>query len=269
MVSKAVLEIIPPFLLVTLRLILGMLTLGIVLVIRGLPQVSHRQFRGVVAVGFVGYGVSLGMQFIGTKLSTAANGSLVTSATPSFVLLFAWMLLSERITLRRLIALLLATLGVVAVIDPRGAQLDPELFAGNILLLGAAVTWAFYSVLVRKVTQSLDVLTFSVIALAGGLPVALPVGVWELNTVGVGEISLGVVGGVLFLGIIATALGMILWNNAFVILDAGTASLTFFAQPVVGTFLGWLFLGEQITPLFLAGGAMIGIGLVLSSFEQS
>lgn len=268
-VSKAVLEIIPPFLLVTLRLILGMLTLGIVLVIRGLPQVSHRRFREVVAVGFVGYGVSLGMQFIGTKLSTAANGSLVTSATPSFVLLFAWMLLSERITLRRLIALLLATLGVVAVIDPRGAQLDPELFAGNILLLGAAVTWAFYSVLVRKVTQSLDVLTFSVIALAGGLPVALPVGVWELNTVGVGEISLGVVGGVLFLGIIATALGMILWNNAFVILEAGTASLTFFAQPVVGTFLGWLFLGEQITPLFLAGGAMIGIGLVLSSFEQS
>ncbi len=268
-VSKAVLEIIPPFLLVTLRLILGMLTLGIVLVIRGLPQVSHRQFREVVAVGFVGYGVSLGMQFIGTKLSTAANGSLVTSATPSFVLLFAWMLLSERITLRRLIALLLATLGVVAVIDPRGAQLDPELFAGNILLLGAAVTWAFYSVLVRKVTQSLDVLTFSVIALAGGLPVALPVGVWELNTVGVGEISLGVVGGVLFLGIIATALGMILWNNAFVILEAGTASLTFFAQPVVGTFLGWLFLGKQITPLFLAGGAMIGIGLVLSSFEQS
>lgn len=268
-VSKAVLEIIPPFLLVTLRLILGMLTLGIVLVIRGLPQVSHRQFRGVVAVGFVGYGVSLGMQFIGTKLSTAANGSLVTSATPSFVLLFAWMLLSERITLRRLIALLLATLGVVAVIDPRGAQLDPELFAGNILLLGAAVTWAFYSVLVRKVAQSLDVLTFSVIALAGGLPVALPVGVWELNTVGVGEISLGVVGGVLFLGIIATALGMILWNNAFVILEAGTASLTFFAQPVVGTFLGWLFLGEQITPLFLAGGSMIGIGLVLSSFEQS
>lgn len=268
-VSKVVLEVIPPFSLVTLRLILGLLTLGIVLVIRGLLRVSYRQFWEVVAVGFVGYGVSLSMQFIGTKLSTAANGSLVTSATPSFVLLFAWMLLRERITLRKLIALLLATLGVVAVIDPRGAQLNPELFVGNILLLGAAVTWALYSVLARKVTQSLDVLTFSAIAFAGGLPVAFPVGVWELNTAGVGEISLGVVGGVLFLGIISTALAMILWNNAFAILDAGTASLTFFAQPVVGTFLGWLFLGEQITPLFLAGGAMIGIGLVVSSVEQS
>lgn len=268
-VSKVALEVIPPFALVTLRLILGMLTLAVALAPRGFPRIPSGQYRQVIGVGFVGYGVSLSLQFLGTKLSTAANGSLVTSATPAFVLVFAWMLLRERITLRRLFALLLATLGVVAVIDPRGAQLDPDLFTGNILLLGAAVTWALYSVLARKVMQSLDVLTFSVIAFAGGLPMALPFGVWELKTAGVGEISLGVVGGVLFLGIISTALAMILWNNAFAILDAGTASLTFFAQPVVGTFLGWMFLGEQITPLFLAGGAMISVGLIVSSVEQS
>ena len=269
MVSKVVLEIIPPFTLVSLRLLLGILTLAIVLVIRGFPKISRRQFLQVVGVGFVGYGVSLSLQFVGTKLSTAANGSLVTSATPAFVLLFAWMLLGEKITSRRLLALILATLGVVAVIDPRSAQLNPGLFFGNLLLLGAAVTWALYSVLVRKATQSLDVLPFSLIAFFGGLPVTIPAGVWELTTVGVGEISLGVVGGVLFLGIISTALAMILWNSAFAILDAGAASLTFFAQPVVGTFLGWLFLGEAITSLFIIGGILIGIGLVISSAEKS
>ncbi|HXF85392.1 MAG TPA: DMT family transporter [Anaerolineales bacterium] len=268
-VSKVVLDVIPPFTLVTLRLLLGIFTLAILLVLRGFPSISQKQFWQIIGVGFVGYGVSLSLQFWGTKLSTAANGSLVTSATPAFVLLFAWILLGEKVTARRLVALLLATLGVVAVIDPRSAQLDPNLFTGNLLLLGAAVTWALYSVLVRKVTQHFDVLAFSAIAFMGGLPVTLPIGVWELETVGVGEISLGVVGGVLFLGIISTALAMILWNNAFAILDAGAASLTFFAQPVVGTFLGWLFLGEQITPLFLAGGIMIGIGLVISSAEQS
>ncbi|MEO7839346.1 MAG: DMT family transporter, partial [Anaerolineales bacterium] len=197
------------------------------------------------------------------------NGSLVTSATPAFVLLFAWMLLGEKITLRRLVALLLATCGVVAVIDPRAAQLNPELFIGNLLLLGAAITWALYSVLVRKMTQSLEVLPFSLIAFLGGLPVVLPAGAWELSTVGVGEISLGVVGGVLFLGVISTALAMILWNTAFAILDAGLASLTFFAQPVVGILLGWLFLEERITLLFILGGLLISIGLVLSSTEKS
>ena len=268
-VSKVVLDIIPPFTLVSLRLLLGALTLAIVLGIRGFPKITRKQFWQAVGVGFVGYGVSLSLQFLGTKLSTAANGSLVTSATPAFVLIFAWILLKEKITSLRLIALLLATLGVVAVIDPRSAQLNPDLFAGNLLLLGAALTWALYSVLVRKATQALDVLPFSLIAFLGGLPVSIPAGAWELKTIGVGEISLGVVGGVLFIGIISTALAMVLWNTAFAYVDANLASLTFFAQPVVGTLLGWLFLGEEITPLFLVGGMLIGVGLVISSRDPS
>ena len=268
-VSKVVLEIIPPFSLVTLRLVLGTITLAIFLFIRGFPNISPRQILKVLGVGFVGYGISLSLQFLGTKLSTAANGSLVTSATPAFVLLFAWMLLKEQITVRRLLALFLATLGVIAVIDPRSAQLNPDLFLGNLLLIGAAVTWALYSVLVRKTTQNTDVLLFSLIAFIGGLPISVPAGAWELSTVGVGEINLGAVGGVLFLGIIATALAMVLWNTAFAYVDASLASLTFFAQPIVGTILGWLLLKETITPLFLFGGLLIGIGLVISSLEPS
>lgn len=267
-VSKIVLDIIPPFSLVSLRLILGALTLAIVLLMRGFPKISSNQWWQVLGVGFVGYGVSLSLQFLGTKLSTAANGSLVTSATPAFVLIFAWLLLKEKITWLRSMALLLATLGVVAVIDPRSAQLNPDLFLGNLSLIGAAVTWALYSVLVRKTTQNIDVIPFSLIAFMGGLPVSVPVGVWEWQTLGVGEISLGVIGGVLFLGIISTALAMVLWNTAFAFVDASLASLTFFAQPVVGTLLGWLFLGEKITPLFLLGGLLIGLGLVISSREK-
>lgn len=267
-VSKVVLEIIPPFALVSIRLLLGALTLAIVLLIRGFPNISRRQFLQVLGVGFVGYGISLSLQFVGTKLSTAANGSLVTSATPAFVLVFAALLLKEHITPLRLISLILATLGVIAVIDPRSAQLNPDLFLGNLSLIGAAITWALYSVLVRKTTQNLDVLPFSLIAFLGGLPVTLPMGVLEWATLGVGEITLGVVGGILFLGVISTALAMVLWNTAFAFVDASLASLTFFAQPVVGTLLGWLFLGEQITPLFLLGGFLIGLGLVISTREK-
>ena len=267
-VSKVVLEIIPPFALVSTRLLLGALTLAIALMIRGFPKLPRQQFLQVLGVGFVGYGVSLSLQFLGTKLSTAANGSLVTSATPAFVLVFAAFLLKERITPLRLAALVLATLGVIAVIDPRSAQLNPELFLGNLALIGAAITWALYSVLVRKATQNLDVLPFSLIAFLGGLPVSVPVGAWELDVLGVGAVTPGVIGGILFLGVISTALAMVLWNTAFAYVDASLASLTFFAQPVVGTILGWLFLGERITPLFLLGGFLIGLGLVISTREK-
>lgn len=264
-VSKVVLEVIPPFTLLTIRLMLGALTLGFVIVLRPRVKLNKTQFWQSFGVGVVGYGVSLGFQFVGTKLSTASNGALVTSATPAFVLLFAPFLLGEKTTLRNLAALFVSTIGVVAVIDPRAAELSPSLFWGNLSLLAAALTWALYSVLVRKVSQSSDLLISSTVMLAGGIPTSVLFSAWEIHTQGTGMITPGILGGILFLGIISTAIAMFLWNYAFAKLPAAVASLTFFAQPVVGTILGWLFLHEKITPLFLLGGLLIGIGLIISS----
>jgi drug/metabolite transporter (DMT)-like permease len=264
-VSKVVMQVIPPFSLILMRLVLGVLTLAIIVIVRKSWKVTAGKFRDIFGVGLVGYGVSLGFQFVGTQLSTAANGSLVTSATPAFVLLFASLLLSEKISRRRLVALGIATAGVVAVIDPRNALLSPSFFLGNLCLVAAALTWALYSVLIRKVTRETDVLTTTLIAFLGGLPICLPLSGWEVATRGLGSISVGVVGGILFLGIISTALAMYLWNTAFAVLDAGVASLSFFAQPVVGTLLSVIFLNERISPLFVIGGVLIGVALAIAS----
>jgi drug/metabolite transporter (DMT)-like permease len=266
-VSKVVLEVIPPFALITLRLLLGIGVLGIIVLLQGGTGFTREQTLGVVGVGLVGYGISLGFQFIGTKLSTASNGALVTSATPAFVLLFAGWLLGEPVTRRRLLALGVSTLGVLAVIDPRTARLSPDLFWGNLSLVAAALTWALYSVLIRKVTRDLDTVPVSLVAFFGGLLIVVPAGAWEVSAQGIGSITPGIIAGVLFLGIISTALAMYLWNNAFATLEAGVASLTFFAQPVVGAGLGALFLGERLTPLFLIGGVLIGFGLWIASRE--
>ena len=264
-VSKVVLEVIPPFALLTTRLVLGIATLLLAALFLPRLPMTRSQFWQILGVGFIGYGISLGFQFVGTKLSTASNGALVTSATPAFILLFAPWLLGEKVTGRKLIALFISTLGVAAVIDPRSAELSPSLFWGNLSLLAAAVTWALYSVLVRKVTQGVSVVTSTAVMLAGGLPSGLILGTWELHTQGLGIITPGVIGGLLFLGVISTAGAMFLWNYAFAELPAGVASLTFFAQPLVGTLLGALLLHEKISPLFILGGVLIGIGLIIAS----
>jgi len=266
-VSKVVLEVIPPFALLVTRYVLGAMTLGIVIALRPRSALTKEQAWQIFLVGFVGYGISLGFQFVGTKLSTASNGSLVTSATPAFVLIFAPLLLGEKTTRRGIIALVVSTLGVIAVIDPRNAELSPSLFWGNMSLLAAALTWALYSVLVRKVSKFTDMVAASAIMLVGGLPTSILMGAWELKTQGMGEITIGIISGVLFLGIISTAIAMFLWNYAFAELPAAVASLTFFAQPVVGTILGALFLNEAVTPLFVFGGVLIGLGLVIASTE--
>lgn len=267
-VSKVVLDVIPPFTLLTIRLLLGALVLSAIIFLRSKKEFTREQFRSSFLVGFVGYGISLAFQFVGTKLSTASNGALVTSATPAFVLLFAPLLLNEKPTLRHVVALIASTLGVIAVIDPRIADFSSSLFMGNLSLLAAALTWALYSVLVRKVSANVDLLSSGAVMLAAGLPSSVLFSSFELRTQVVGEITIGIIGGLLFLGIISTALAMFLWNYAFAQLPAASASLTFFAQPVVGILLGWFFLGEKITPLFLLGGVLIGIGILISAKEN-
>jgi drug/metabolite transporter (DMT)-like permease len=268
-VSKVVLDVIPPFVLITLRLLLGALTLAAFLIARQQRPLDRGNFRRVLGVGVIGYGVSLGFQFVGTKMSTAANGALVTSATPAFVLPLAALMLGERISARRILAVAVSTIGVVAVVDPRSAQVNAQLFWGNLALVAAAITWALYSVLMRLVSRGGDVLAISLVAFLGGLPIAIPGGLVEAATIGIGPINMSVVLGVLFLGIIATALAMYLWNKAFALVEASRVSLTFFAQPIVGGLLGWLLLGETISALFLAGGLLIAAGLLIATFEPS
>lgn len=268
-VSKIVLDVVPPFTLLTMRLTLGALSLWVVTRFMPPTTLTKKQIWQSVTIGFLGYGISLGFQFVGTKLSTASNGALVTSATPAFILLFAKFFLGEKISARRLAALTVASLGVLAVIDPRSVDFSSSLFRGNLALLAAGLTWALYSVLVRKISSAGGLLLSGVFMLLGGLPSSLLLSAWEMQSQTVGTISIGIVAGILYLGIISTAVAMFLWNYSFAVLPAATASLTFFAQPVVGAVLGALILGEKITPLFIVGGVMIGIGLVIASTASS
>ena len=265
-VSKVVLEVIPPFGLITLRLVLGIaVLLGVALIAKQPPP--RGRIIPILAVGFIGYGVSLGFQFVGTKLSTAANGALVTSATPAFALLFGAWLLREPITRRKALALGLATVGVVIVIDPRGARFDGQLFWGNLALVAAALTWALYSVLVRWATRQVDVLWTSLLAFTGGLLLTLPATAVEARAVPWGVVTLPVVAGVLYLGVVSTALAMYLWNYAFARLEAGVAAMTFFAQPVVGVGLGAWLLHERLGGAFFLGGLLIALGVWLAARE--
>ena len=264
-VSKVLLDVVPPFSLLAARLLLGVLTLLPFVLRKPGIDFTRKQWGQVLGVGLIGYGISLSFQFIGTKLSTAANGSMVTSATPAFVLLFAAWILGERVTRLRLAALGLATLGVVIVIDPRSAHLSPSLFWGNLSLVAAALTWALYSVLIRKVTSGLAVLPVSLVCFLGGMLVTMPAASIGLSLTQLGPITPWVFLGILYLGVISTGLAMYLWNLAFARLEAGVASLTFFAQPVVGTGLGALLLGEQLSGMFFAGGLLIAAGLFLAA----
>jgi drug/metabolite transporter (DMT)-like permease len=85
------------------------------------------------------YLVSVGTQFLGTKLSDAHTGALITATSPAFTFLFARMLLKESINRRKLFSLILSCAGMVTVI---GLAESSGSLAGSVFLVMAAITWA-------------------------------------------------------------------------------------------------------------------------------
>jgi drug/metabolite transporter (DMT)-like permease len=265
-VSDAVLDVVPPATLVLLRYVIALPVLWIAARMSHTRGIQRADWPMLALTAFVGFGVSLLAQFAGTKLSTAAAGALITSATPAFIVLFAGWVLHERASRRQWMGLAIATIGVliVSLLDNQPATdeaTNPLL--GNLLLIVAAVSWALYSVLVRLNSQKYTALAITVAVTALGIPIVAPVAAIELQTQTIGPLSLPAIFGILYIGIGSTAIAFFLWNKSFELLDAATASLFFFAQPVVGTLLAAIFRGEQLGWSFFVGGALILLGALL------
>jgi drug/metabolite transporter (DMT)-like permease len=266
-VSDVVLEIIPPFTLLSIRLMMGALVLGLLVWQKKDTSVPERQqLIQVLGVGLVGFGVSVGAQFVGTDKSTAVNGALITTSSPAFILVFAAFILREKLSFQRVMAVILASIGVIVIIDPAQANFSSDTFVGNVALAVAGVTWGLYSVLVRVVSTRLDTLWVTLIAFFGGMMLTIPSAGVELTSRAVGEITFLVFLGILYLGVISTAGAMWLWNRAFALVDASAASLFFFAQPLVGAVLGVLALGQDFTLNLAFGGLLISLGVLLAMY---
>lgn len=267
-VSDVVLKIIPPFTLLTMRLILAALVMGVLVYWRrkNLRWPSRNDALKMIGVGVLGYGVSVGAQFVGTDLSTSMNGALITSASPAFILIFAALLLHEKLTPQRQSAVVLATIGVLVILDLSQADFSSAAFAGNIALAVAALTWGLFSVLLKKVSENTDTMIVSLFGFAGALLLTVPAALIESGSRSIGTIDGGIILGILYLGVVSTAGAMWFWNQAFTLVDASVGSLFFFAQPLVGAVLSVLVLGQALTSNLLIGGALIGLGVLLSIY---
>lgn len=264
-VSDVVLDTIPPFTLLSFRLMLGAAVVFpfVWRLHSGIPS-QIKDLIPLVGVGFVGFGLSLGAQFVGTALSTAIHGTLITSASPAFIVLFSVILLKEPLNASRVLAVALATIGVLVIVNPTNLWWEADSAIGDLALALAALTWGLYSVLVRMVSRQFDTLVVTFYAFIGGLMLTIPTSVVELQTNPIREVTIVDGLGVLYLGVISTAVAMWLWNRAFALVPAATASLFFFAQPLVGALLSNWLLGQQMTTELWIGTFMIVSGVLIA-----
>ncbi|TAM59878.1 DMT family transporter [bacterium] len=204
-------------------------------------------------------------QFLGTDLADAHLGALVGSAAPLATIALGAFLLDERPNARQLAGIALAAAGFVAVIG--GGALDAHGRWGIVLLLISAVTWAIFTVDGAPAVRSEGALPVSAWAAAWGcvflVPPALVEAFFRPTT-----FDLRALGVVLYLGLVATALAWYLWYKGVERLPAWLVSLFFFVQPMVASLLGALWLGERLTRNFLAGGALVLVGVAVCAWER-
>lgn len=267
-VSKVVLTFIPPWILLEIRFLISLVVLGIWVWVIGKWKVYAQDLKWLALIGLVGYTGSIGFQFIGTHLSGAAMGSLITSSSPALISLFAWMILKEKMNLKKMAAVFVATIGVLIVVDLTQISNVSTSFIGNMILVGAAVTWAIYTVLSRVQTMKYDSLTVTFWANLFGVLFTTPIAWWEWNRTSFElPTDLLIWLGIIYIGIISTALAFYFWNKGFEYIDAATGSLFFFVQPVVGSLFGAWLLGEKLSIHFYIGALFIGLGIFLSTLQ--
>jgi len=262
-VVKVVIDVVPPLELIWLRYAIALLALFVIgLITKQSWRIAKKDWLLIFLIGLIGNTISIITQEVGTMLSTAQMGAIITATTPAFMVLFARIILKEKLTFKKILSILFASTGVCTIIGFSG--FDDSFQLGGISLLIAALTWSLMSVLIKRIPGHYSQIVITTYAIVVAMILLTPFTVYRLPALDwTAMMHPTIWGGFIYLGVISTAIGFLLWNRGLQMLKASSGGLFFFFQPIVGTLLGWLLLGEEIGFSFWIGIILIVMGVLL------
>jgi drug/metabolite transporter (DMT)-like permease len=265
---KIAVQYIPPIPLVWMRYIIAFIVLlGVIIYQRENLKIARKDILLLLSIGVIGHTISIVTQEYGTMFSSAQMGSVITSATPAFMLIFATWILKEKMTVRKILSIILATVGVLLIAGLDGMDMSKQL--GALCSTIAALTWALMSVMLKLIPSRYSPLQINFYAVLTAIICLTPVNLPTVSSLPWDKIlQPDIIACVVYMGAISTAIAFLLWNKGLLLMEAGASGLFFFFQPVVGTFLGWLILDEQITWNFWIGSMLIFIGVFLVTVKN-
>ncbi|QYK43568.1 MAG: DMT family transporter [Paracoccaceae bacterium] len=232
------------------------------LVLRGRPpRVGPGQAGAGVLMGAV-FAAEFLCLFVALDLTTVSRAAVIFYSMPVWLALMAhWGLPGERLTARRMAGLGLAFAGTaLAILDGRGAGAGS--LAGDLCALGAALGWAGTAFVAKRpvmraagpemqllwmVAVSAPILLLASLAFGPLIREFRPEhGLWLLFQSGV------VVAG-----------GFIAWLWLLSVYPAAIVASFSFLTPVFSVALGWLLLGEALTPGLVVAASLVAAGIVL------
>jgi drug/metabolite transporter (DMT)-like permease len=231
---------------------------------------TAREHGRLALIGVLGYALPLLLGIWGLRGSTAGNASILILLEPPSIMLFACLLLGERIRWLQGAGLLAGLAGALWIVvgDPgQGASLG-ELVAGrylggNATLALHGVLWGLYSPLMIPLARTHRPADVTFAAMLWGMLLLVPAALLEAGEWHGGPTLAPALVWTLALGVVGSFGGTFLWVEALRHLDGSTVAPFVFLQPLAGVLAGHLVLHEQLSGAALAGGALIAAGVLL------
>ena len=267
-VARVTLESVPPAMLAFTRLALGASALALFSRHQpAAPSLSGADRRAIAWMGILGFAGAYICSNWGIAHSTATNGALLITVEPiSMILLSPWYL-GERLSRRGAIGAALTIAGTVVLVVNGIPGVTEKLvphWAGDLMLVVAGVAYASYSLLGRRVLERHPPLSVTIRSLVWGAAALLPIAVLEWASGARPIWTATTISGTLYLAVVITALGYVVWNWALARVPAPRAAIFLNVQPIVGALLGAVLLGEPFTVFTVAGGVLVVTGLVIA-----
>ena len=262
---KSLLMEIPTYEALFVSSLAGALFLIVMQLVRGGGRVFRaydvRGYAAMAGLGFLGIFLYSGLYYYGLSQLTSQEACILNFLWPMMIVLFAALLLGERITVRTAAALLLSFSGVVVLTLAGEGHAEGNAVMGMIACILAAVCYGLLCVLTkrRNIEQTvMMVVAWGVTALCS-LPVMLIMEEWV-------TLSWTQWGGLLWLGIFIDAVGYLWWAMALqqATNSAAVANLAY-AVPLLSLVVSAVTLGERMTGAALLAFVLIMGGILLQN----
>ena len=228
------------------------------------PRFNAREWRILLFASFLGVPLQFLIQFRGLSLTTVSHASLMVGTMPVILALGATLFAHERLHAGGWAAIAVSTLGAALIAlghTGHAAGGDPTL-RGDLLVVVSLAIALFWILLNKQLMGHHSAISVTAWGLLAGflmLAICVPP-IYGLPPVH--HISLKAWLALAASGILCTATTTLLWNWGMTQVPASQAGVLLNMEPLIGSLLGVLVLGERLGPLALVGGGMI----VLAAF---
>jgi drug/metabolite transporter (DMT)-like permease len=222
---------------------------------RGKEPLSHKDWLGVLGLGFCGYYLASFLDFLGLQYISASLERLILYLNPTIVLILSALLFKKRITRTQAIAMALSYAGVLLVFGHEVSFEGKNVLLGTSLVFASAVSYAIYLVYSGEMVKRLGSLRLVGLATSVACMFCIAQFVVLMPT------SAAVVAPeVIWLSILnatmCTAVPVVLVMMAIERIGASLAAQTGMIGPMSTIAMGVIFLGEKLN-LWIIGGTML------------